>query len=187
MHTQCYSQEQLLEYSEDPSGSLAPAIANHLLDCSDCRKEIALFEQSWDLLGKWEAPEPSYTLKAQVWEKIRLAPTRNQPNWVQRALSVMSLMAAAAICMTFWSQSLSVASGNVAPVAVKVDGPAMAAQAPSTIDIPSDSVLVFDEDSEEFRLTAAVNLEGKDSLGEFSHDLLDAAENEMPQGGASEL
>lgn len=184
---ECYSQEQLLEFSEDES-PLSEAISSHLKDCVACRREVELFQKSWDVLGEWQAPEPSYTLKAQVWEKIRLAPAA-RPSWIQRAFSVLSLGTAACLCVTFLSHSLSMSS-NSAPVAVVKPVPAVAV-VPESVkppsEIPSDSVLVLDEDSDEFKLTATVNFEDKDSLGEFSHDLLDEVESEMQQSGTSEL
>jgi hypothetical protein len=184
---ECYSQEQLLEFSENES-PLSAAISSHLQDCAACRREVELFQKSWDVLGEWQAPEPSYTLKAQVWEKIRLTPAA-RPSWIQRAFSVMSLVTAACICVTFLSNSLSMSSNTA--VAVKTaPAPAVAVvpdEVKSASEIPSDSVLVLDEDSDEFKLTATVNFEDKDSLGEFSHDLLDEVESDMQQSGTSEL
>ncbi len=184
---ECYSQEQLLEFSEDES-PLSAAISSHLQDCVACRREVELFQKSWDVLGEWQAPEPSYTLKAQVWEKIRLTPAA-RPSWIQRAFSVMSLVTAACICVTFLSHSLSMSSNTA--VAVKTAPAPTVAVVPDEVksasEIPSDSVLVLDEDSDEFKLTATVNFEDKDSLGEFSHDLLDEVESDMQQSGTSEL
>lgn len=45
-------------------------IKAHIEVCPACSQELKLFEQSWDLLNKWERIVPSPNFKANFWQKV---------------------------------------------------------------------------------------------------------------------
>ena len=72
----CGQIEELLPayMEEDLGGRQLQEVKLHLESCAACRRERDLLLRSWEMLDAWQPVEPAPQLRAQVWEKIRLAP-----------------------------------------------------------------------------------------------------------------
>ena len=67
----------------------------HIDSCSQCREEIELHRETWNILGEWKDIEPSPSFTADFWEAVEKDPEAlaiGKETWWQRMVNIVSGM-----------------------------------------------------------------------------------------------
>lgn len=152
--------------SERLDGALEPArltrLEDHLSGCPNCQKEWSELAASWEMLGQLPELEPSPLFKAQVWEKIRLAPPPATNPWplLKRWLGGLVVSGCClALGVMLWQPTRPGDGPTTSPPAQVV------AQAPDEDVLPALDALALVEEDEDV-------LEPSLPLGSLSDDYL---------------
>jgi hypothetical protein len=80
-------------------------ISSHLFSCTNCRKEVELYEKTWMSLDNWEEISPSSGFQAAVMQEIRKEHKQNRKSLIDIIMSMFRFHVPA------WAAVLMIISG----------------------------------------------------------------------------
>lgn len=168
----------------------AQRLDSHLENCSECRREWRELEQSWQMLGQLPELEPSPLFRAQVWEKIRLAPPPQLSLWSRwRGLWAGAGVALAGLALTLsFGSSLLAVPSSPAPAVIASASPTQV-EIEDEVELPRMALSDWDASVNEmpdfdYTESESTSLDPL-PLGDLSHEYLawsDSALDETLEG-----
>jgi anti-sigma factor RsiW len=89
--------EELMEAVLSGPELATPAVQEHLATCAVCAQEVASLRQTIDLLGEWQAPEPSSYFSARLRARLREETEQHSLGWLAWLRRPAVVTAAAAL------------------------------------------------------------------------------------------